>query len=527
MHDLSAGISVGVVALPLAMAFAIASGLPPQAGLFTAIVAGFLISALGGSSVQIGGPAGAFIVVVFGIIERYGVANLMIATICAGVLMIIMGVLRWGGLVRLIPVSIVIGFTNGIAVLIGLSQIKDFLGLEIANPPAEFFQKMTAIMQALPTFNPVAAGLALLSLTIVVLWPKSYGNHHAMFGRMMARLPGTLVALVVGTILVTMLDLQVTTIGSAFGGIPQGLPVFALPAFDWDTVRLLFAPIFTIAFLCAVESLLCARVADAMTGGRHDPNQELMAQGVANIVSPLFGGYCASGTVARTVTNIRTGACSPVAGMLHALVLLVIVLGAAPLASNVPMATLSGILMFVAWNMGEWREFIRLRHFSYGYRIVLLSSFVLTVVVDITVAVEVGLLLACIFYITRMSDLTRVEPLTAHEREATGILDDRIDIIRISGSLFFGAVSKLEGLGRAPDTAHQALVLDLSGLIHLDSTGVEALAELHQVLADRGVALRLSGASGQPLSLLERSGFLDRIGREHVHHSLREACAPR
>ncbi len=525
MHDLSAGISVGVVALPLAMAFAIASGLPPQAGLFTAIVAGFLISALGGSSVQIGGPAGAFIVVVFGIIERYGVANLMIATMCAGVLMIIMGLLRWGGLVRLIPVSIVIGFTNGIAVLIGLSQVKDFLGLDIANPPAEFFQKMSAIVAALPTINPVSAGLALLSLAIVVLWPKSYGNQASIAGRLMSRLPGTLVALFAGTILVTVFDLQVTTIGSAFGGIPQGLPSFTLPEFNWDTVRLLFAPIFTIAFLCAVESLLCARVADSMTGGRHDPNQELMAQGIANIVSPLFGGYCASGTVARTVTNIRTGARSPVAGMVHAAVLMVIMLGAAPLASNVPMATLSGILMFVAWNMGEWREFSRLRNFSYAYRTVLLSTFALTVVVDITVAVEVGLLLACIFYITRMSDLTRVEPLTAQEREAVGAVDGRIEVVRISGSLFFGAVSKLEDLGRSGDFQAECLVLDLSGLIHLDSTGVEALSELHQALKDRGVRLHLAGATGQPLSLLERSGFVDRIGRGHVFHHLRDACA--
>ncbi len=525
MHDLSAGISVGVVALPLAMAFAIASGLPPQAGLFTAIVAGFLISALGGSSVQIGGPAGAFIVVVFSIIERYGVANLMIATMCAGVLMIIMGLLRWGGLVRLIPVSIVIGFTNGIAVLIGLSQVKDFLGLNIANPPAEFFQKMSAIVAALPTINPVSTGLALLSLAIVVLWPKSYGSQASIVGRLMSRLPGTLVALMVGTVLVSVFDLQVSTIGSAFGGIPQGLPSFTLPDFDWDTVRLLFAPIFTIAFLCAVESLLCARVADSMTGGRHDPNQELMAQGIANIAAPLFGGYCASGTVARTVTNIRTGARSPVAGMVHALVLLVIMLGAAPLASNVPMATLSGILMFVAWNMGEWREFSRLRNFSYAYRTVLLSTFALTVVVDITVAVEVGLLLACIFYITRMSDLTRVEPLTAQEREAIGAVDGQTEVVRISGSLFFGAVSKLEDLGRSSDFQAQRLVLDLSGLIHLDSTGIEALSELHQALDDRGVRLHLAGATGQPLSLLERSGFVDRIGREHVFHQLRDACA--
>ncbi|MEN9758881.1 MAG: hypothetical protein RL676_30, partial [Pseudomonadota bacterium] len=443
--DLSAGITVGIVALPLAMAFAIASGLPPQAGLFTAIVAGFLVSAFSGSSVQIAGPAGAFIVVVFAIVERYGVANLLISTLCAGVLMFVMGVLRWGGLVRLIPVSIVIGFTNGIAVLIGLSQVKEFLGLAIPELPAEFFGKMAAIFSALHTIDLAAVFISCLSLAIVVLWPKSYSDHTSFLGRWIARLPGTLVALAVGTILVSALNLKVATIGSAFGEIPQGLPSFTLPEFEWSTVRYLFAPILTIAFLGAVESLLCARVADAMTKAKHDPNQELMAQGIANVVSPFFGGYCATGTVARTVTNIRAGGKTQVSGIIHALTLLVIVLGAAPLASNVPLATLSGILMFVAWNMGEWREFLRLKNFSYAYRIILVSTFVLTVVVDITVAVEVGLALSCLFYITRMSELTRVEPFTAQERMALGVRDADVEVVRIVGSLFFGAISKLEG----------------------------------------------------------------------------------
>ena len=521
--DVSAGITVGIVALPLAMAFAIASGLPPQAGLFTAIVAGFLISALGGSSVQIGGPAGAFIVVVFSIIERYGIANLMIATICAGVLMIVMGLLRWGGLVRLIPVSIVIGFTNGIAVLIGLSQVKEFLGLKIDSLPAEFFQKMVAIGQAIHTVDPATVMISLLSLAIVVFWPKSYAAQRSFLGRWTARLPGTLVALAVGTTLVSAFNLQVATIGTAFGEIPQGLPPFVLPAFEWETVRYLFAPILTIAFLGAVESLLCARVADSMAKGKHDPNQELMAQGVANIVSPLFGGFCATGTVARTVTNIRAGGKTPIAGIVHAVVLLIIMLGAAPLASNVPLATLSGILMFVAWNMGEWREFARLKNFSYAYRTIFLSTFILTVVMDITVAVEVGLVLACLFYITRMSSLTRVEPLTSQERAALGVESHDTEIVRITGSLFFGSISKLEQFteGRHPP---KVMILDMTNTIQLDTTGVEALSTLHQHLRDYGTELRIAGVTGQPLSLMERSEFMSRVGPEFFYKTLADAC---
>ena len=523
-RDFSAGLTVGIVALPLAMAFAIASGLPPQAGLFTAIVAGFLVSAFSGSSVQIAGPAGAFIVVVFAIVERYGVANLLISTMCAGVLMFAMGLMRWGGLVRLIPVSIVIGFTNGIAVLIGLSQVKEFLGLRIVDLPAEFFGKMTAIFSALHTVNFSAVLIACLSLAIVVLWPKSYSDHASWLGRWIARLPGTLVALGVGTLLVSALDLQVATIGSAFGAIPQGLPNFSLPEFEWSTVRYLFAPILTIAFLGAVESLLCARVADTMTKSKHDPNQELMAQGIANVVSPLFGGYCATGTVARTVTNIRAGGKTQVSGIVHALTLLVIVLGAAPLASNVPLATLSGILMFVAWNMGEWREFIRLRNFSYAYRAILISTFVLTVVVDITVAVEVGLALSCLFYITRMSELTRLEPLTAEERAALGVRDPDTEVVRIVGSLFFGAISKLEGFTEGRTTLPKVLILDMSSLIQLDTTGIESLAALHQSLIDQDGELRVVGAHGQPLSLMERSEFIGRVGHQYFYKSLADAC---
>ncbi len=397
LHDLSAGITVGIVALPLAMAFAIASGLPPQSGIITAIVGGFLISALGGSSVQIGGPAGAFIVIVYGIVGRYGVANLMIATICAGFLLIAMGMARLGGWIRRIPESIVVGFTNGIAVIIGLSQIKDFFGLPIPSVPAEFFAKIHAIASQLPEWNPAALALSIASLCMVALWPKSYAAQHARWGRWVSRLPGTLAALITGTLAVVVLDLEVATIGNVFGGIPQGLPAFSIPEIDLEIVKTLLPVILTIAFLGAVESLLCARIADSMTQSSHNSNQELIAQGVANIASPLFGGFCATGTVARTVINIRAGGRTPIAGMLHAAVLLAILLGAAPLAENIPLATLAGILMFVAWNMGEWRSFLHLGQISIQNRILLLLTFVLTVVTDVTIAVSAAVALAIVF----------------------------------------------------------------------------------------------------------------------------------
>ncbi|HRZ62374.1 MAG TPA: SulP family inorganic anion transporter, partial [Rubrivivax sp.] len=358
-RDLGAGLTVGIVALPLAMAFAIASGVKPEAGIFTAIIAGFLISALGGSSVQIGGPAGAFIVIVYGIVEQYGLANLLISTILAGVLLFAMGLFKLGVLVRYVPVPIIIGFTNGIAVLIALSQVKDLLGLHIEKMPSDFFAQIESLSTHLGSFKPTALAIGLACLAIVVLWPKSYTMPTAPAGwwgrlrRLAAHLPGTVVALALATAATALLRLPVETIGSRFGGIPQSLPDFALPAFSWATAKLLVFPTLTIAMLGAIESLLCARVADNATDlPRHDPNQELMAQGIANFVAPFFGGIPATGTIARTITNVRAGAVSPVAGIVHSLALLAIVLLAAPLAVHVPLAALAGILLFVAWNMG-------------------------------------------------------------------------------------------------------------------------------------------------------------------------------
>ena len=525
--DVGAGITVGIVALPLAMAFAIASGVKPEAGLVTAIIAGFLIAALGGSNVQIGGPAGAFIVVVYGIVERYGLPNLLIATMLAGVLLLLMGLLRLGALVRYVPVSIVIGFTNGIAVLIGLSQVKDFLGLETPRLPADFFALIGTLASHLGTVNPAAVAVAAGSLAVVAAWPKSYAmpvGPQGALGRLRrwaAHLPGTVVALVLSTLAVVLLHLPVETIGSRFGGIPQTLPALALPEFSWSTARQLLMPTLTIALLGAIESLLCARVADNMADvPRHDPNQELMAQGIANVVTPLAGGIPATGTIARTVTNVRSGGRTPLAGMVHAATLLAVMLLAAPLALNVPLAALAGILMFVAWNMGEWREFARLRQFNLPYRVILLGTFALTVVFDLTVAVEVGLVLACAFFIYRMGALFRVQPLQTPDPLPAGV-----QVFELFGSLFFGAVGKVEALPALVAAPTHTVVLEMHRMLLLDSSGLDALEQLHRELGRRGVALVLAEAGEQPLSLIHRSGFADRLGPGGMVPTVADALA--
>ena len=505
------------------MAFAIASGLKPEAGIFTAIVAGFLISALGGSSVQIGGPAGAFIVIVYGIVERYGVANLMLATMFAGVLLFAMGLFRFGNLVRLIPVTIVIGFTNGIAVLIALSQVKEFFGLQIASMPADFFHKIGAIFQSANSIHIPTLTISLVSLAIIIFWPKTYAASNSSIHRILSRLPGTVVVLIVSTALVAIFGLNVETIGTRFGSIPQTLPNLALPEFSWGHVRYLFAPALTIALLGAIESLLCARVADSMTNERHDPNQELMAQGVANLVAPLFGGFCATGTIARTVTNIRAGAQTPIAGIVHAITILLIVLVAAPLAQHIPLAALAAILMFVAYNMGEWSEFRRLKRFSNHYRAILLTTFILTVAIDLTVAVEVGLILACLFFIGRVSSLTRIEPIGERETALQGIDVNQAEIFRLTGSLFFGTVSKMEGLLDPTREPKKWTVLDISNLLNIDATGLEAIKNLHALLIKRGCKLIICGIPEQPMSIISRSGLAETIGTDNIVTDLAHA----
>ena len=524
-RDLGAGVTVAVVALPLAMAFAIASGATPQAGITTAIVAGLLISMLGGSRVQIGGPAGAFIVVIYGIIEKYGYANLLAATIFAGVMLLAMGALKLGSVIRYMPVAIVVGFTNGIAVLIALSQLKDFFGLDIGRMPGDFFAQVGMLARHAHSVHLPTLALGLASLAVVFLWPRLFTGRYAdpyrnqAWFRLLSALPGSIIVLVAATGAVMLLPLDVQTIGSRFGGIPNTLPALAIPVFSPALLRELFAPALTIALLGAIESLLCAKVADNLIGDRHDPNQELMAQGVANIVAPFLGGLPATGTIARTVVNVRSGASSPVAGMIHAATLLLIMLAAAPLARHVPLAGLAAILLYVAFNMFEWHSLPRMMRLTLPYRLLLLATFGLTVVVDLTVAVEVGLVLACVFFIYRISSLTTIEPVHGQS------LPPGVEAYAIFGSLFFGAVGRLDAL-LAPDRPPpRVLILELHKLINLDVTCLEALEQIHATLLRHRSRLILCGANHQPRAMMERGGFLGRLGHDNCVRDLHAALA--
>jgi SulP family sulfate permease len=511
-QDVGAGLTVGVVALPLAMAFAIASGLKPEAGIFTAVIAGFLISLLGGSKVQIGGPAGAFIVIVYDIVARYGVANLIIATAMSGVLLFLMGLFRLGTLIRFIPVAVVIGFTNGIAVLIMLSQVKDFLGLDIAHMPADFFGILNALWQHLDSFNFAAVLVALGSLSLVVGWVRVGRRLDGTPYAWLASVPGSIIALVFATLATWSLSLPVETIGSRFGSIPSGLPALQWPEFSWETARFLIMPTFTLALLGAIESLLCARVADGLIDDRHNSNQELMAQGVANFVTPFFGGMPATGTIARTITNIKSGATSPISGMVHAATLLAILVVAAPLAANVPLAALSAILLFVAWNMGEWREFVHLRQFRLPYRITLLAVFFLTVVFDLTVAVEAGLVAACLTFIYRISSLSRSEEVPLQDYPELANQPQQVQAWRLYGALFFGAVKLIEAI---EDNMHsRVLVLDLKNVIYVDSSGADALVNLIHTCKKKDVELIVCGLMHQPMDIAQRSGLLQLVQQQ-------------
>jgi sulfate permease, SulP family len=518
--DVGAGLAVAIVALPLAMAFAMASGLKPEAGLFTAIIAGFLISALGGSRVLIGGPAGAFIVIVYGIVERYGVANLLIATVMSGVMLFALGFFKLGVLIRFVPVAVVTGFTNGIAVLIAVSQVKDFLGLQIDKMPGSFFGILGALGTHLHTVKPQALGLALACLVLLTLWQFGLPRlaRHSLLVKRLALLPGAIVALVTSTTAVVLMGMPVDTIGSRFGGIPSALPAFAWPTFSWETVRFLLVPAATLAMLGAIESLLCARVADVQIGDRHDPNQELMAQGIANVIAPFFGGMPATGTIARTMTNARSGATSPVAGMAHAVILLLVMLLAAPMAKHVPLAGLAAILVFVAWNMGDWRAFAQLKQFRLPYRATLLAVFLLTVILDLTVAVEVGLIAACVTFIYRISSLSRCEPVDFAAFVDSGHRPDGVAAFRLHGALFFAAVKPIEHL--ADHLPARTLVLDLGPLMYMDSSGADALQDLRRACQKAHVQLLLCALQPQPLDILRRTGYIDTLGAGNLHPDL-------
>jgi len=521
--DMAAGITVGVLALPLAMAFAIASGCSPTAGIWTAIVAGLIISALGGSRVQIGGPTGAFIPIIYGIVAINGFNNLLGATMLAGVFLLAMGLARMGQLIRFIPVTVVIGFTNVIAVVIFLAQIKDFFGLQIDNLPAEFFARINMLAANANTIDLPTLGLASACFAMLL----SY-NGLAQRLSLLRRAPGPLVVLIAGTLLSYLFGLPVETIGSRFHGIPQELPDFGLPDLSIHDFGKLISPAITIALLGAIESLLSARVADSQIDDRHDPNQELVAQGLANIVAPLFGGFAATGAIARTTTNVKTGGRTPVAGIIHAFVLLGVVLIAAPLAAYVPLATLSAIVMVVAINMGEWHQFLELRRYSYNYRIILLATFLVTVLFDLTIAVELGMVLASLFFIYRMSELTKIErlPLSEEADEPAFLYPDgtmRVAAWQLFGSLFFGAVNKLEELLDPREGHPEVVILDMTRLIQLDTTGLEGLENLRDKLGKRGCTLIVCGLNSQPGSLLYRSGFIDHLGDDNICLDLTES----
>ena len=536
IKDLSSGLTVGVIALPLAIAFAIASGMKPEAGLIAAVIGGFLISALGGSRVQIGGPAGAFVVIVYGIVERYGVANLILSTFLAGWLLLAMGLLRVGNLIRFIPVAIIIGFTSGIAVLIGVSQLRDALGLAINKMPADFFAQWHTLWLHKDSFNPSALLVCFATVALIAVWPK-VNRRLSRLVPALTHVPGILIALVIMTLVSEFFKLPVETIADRFGEIPANIPNPSIPSFNWETAKQLFAPTLTIALLGAIESLLCARIGDQLCHDRHDPNQELMGQGIANIVVPFFGGLPVTGTIARTATNAKAGAKSPLAGMIHAGVILFIMLLAAPWASHIPMAVLAGILIFIAWNMFEAHEFKRLKHFNLTYRAILLGTFFLTIIFDLTVAVEVGLILACVFFIYRISSLTRIERLhlpAEFERaddlglEQTPESEIRVEAYALYGSLFFGAIDRVENLEDAPSVplnSPKVILLELHQLINIDTSGIESLKSLCQNLHLRGGSLIICGANQQPLSLMSRSGFTQIIGAENILPNMTAAQA--
>ena len=511
--DLVAGFTVGIVALPLAMAFGIASGVTPGAGIYTAVIAGFLISALGGSRVQIGGPTGAFVSIVYGIIATYGLDNLYICTVLAGLMLLVMGFARLGSMIKYIPYPVTMGFTCGIAVLIFSTQIRDFFGLHVSLPP-DFVGKLDILASHWHDINWLTVGLAIASIIIIKAWPAKWSK----------RVPGSIIALIIGTLLVLALDLKVETIGTRFKeGVPSTLPPLHFPTLEWSKIQHLFEPAFTIAMLAAIESLLSAIVADGMIDDRHDSNQELIAQGAANILSPLFGGIPATGAIARTATNVRTGGRSPVAGIVHALTLLVIILVAAPLAKHIPLAVLSAVLVVVAFNMGEWHQFTRLAKWPKSDSAVFLSVFALTVLTDLPKAVGIGMVLAAVLFIHRVSQtmqITAVDERTetegAHNSLIGKVVPDGVLIYRVFGAFLFGAADKLETALKRARAEPEVLILRMQSVLAMDATGLNALEDIYEKLHRKGKTLILSGPHTQPLLTMQRDGFIDHIGEENV-----------
>ena len=523
--DLLAGIIVGIVALPLAIAFAIASGVSPEKGLYTAVIAGFIISAMGGSRVQIGGPTGAFIVIVYGIVQVHGVSGLIIATFMAGVMLIIMGLARFGSVIKFIPHPLIVGFTSGIALLIFSSQMKDFFGLNMGDVPSDFFTKWESYAAGFDSVNMYAFIIAAATVAIILLWPKV--TH---------KIPGSLIAIVVTTAAMQFFHLPVDTIGNRFGSIPSSLPMPIVPHLDFNTIKKLIQPAFTIALLGGIESLLSAVVSDGMIGGNHKSNMELVAQGTANIFSSIFGGIPATGAIARTATNVKNGGRTPVAGIVHAITLLLIMLFVGKWAALIPMATLAGILVVIAYNMSEWQSFLSVFKGSRSDVAVLMTTFLLTVIIDLTVAIEIGMILAAFLFMRNMIKFSDVSILkndindNGKGKNKNDIenftIPENVEVFEITGPLFFGAAHKFKDAMRFIEKPPKVLIIRMRQVPIIDATGIRTLKEVHKDAKNRGTKLILSEVySPQVIKELQDARLLFAIGKANVTTSFKDALS--
>ncbi|HSO74162.1 MAG TPA: sulfate permease [Blastocatellia bacterium] len=523
LHDLAAGLTVGVVALPLAIAFAIASGVKPEQGVYTAIIAGFVIAVLGGTRAQVSGPTGAFIVIIYGIVQQHGYRGLAVATLIAGLVLIGMGLLRMGALLKFIPYPVTVGFTSGIAVIIFSSQMRDFFELKMDAVPAGFVEKWIAYAKHTQTFNLDALWIGLGSLLIILLWP-----------RITHRIPGPLVAILVMTVVVKVMHLPVETIGSRFGSVPTHFPAPHLPFVSWQLVQQMFSPGITIALLAALESLLAAVVADGMLGSRHRSNMELIAQGAGNIASVIFGGIPATGAIARTATNIKSGARTPIAAIIHCITLTLILMFFGQWAALIPMTTLAAILIVVAYNMSEWRAFIKLFRSPKSDVMVLVATFSLTVLIDLTVAIQVGVLLAAFLFLQRMADETQVNLITENVRERdeteTRDISDLevpagVEVFEIYGSLFFGAIERFKDAIRRIEKSPKVLIIRMRNVVAIDASGLQTMEELLKSCHRKNMSLLLSGVAPQPIAAMRQSGLLGRLGEENALDNIYEALS--
>ena len=522
LKDISAGVLVGIVALPLAIAFGIASGVSPEKGIITAIIAGFIISAFGGSKVQIGGPTGAFIIIVYGILQEYGMDGLLIATIIAGIILILMGIAKLGSVIKFIPYPVIVGFTSGIALIIFTTQIKDLFGLQISQVPTEFHLKWYAYLNALNTINLDSLFISAIALIIIILWPKKF------------KVPGTLIAILITTLIVRYFHFNVNTIGSIFGELPSNLPAPKLIEFNLSTIRHLFVPASTIAILAAIESLLSAVVADGMIGSKHRSNMELIAQGAANIITPLFGGIPATGAIARTATNIKNGGRTPIAGIVHALTLLLILLFFGKFATLIPMPTLAAVLVVVSYHMSEWRAFKSLLKTPKSDVIILISTFILTIFFDLTIAIQVGMLLAMVLFMRRMAEVTNVgfiknqlndysdtkpDPNAIQNRK----IPEGVEVFEINGPFFFGATSKFQDELRLFNTSPKIIILRMRNVPAIDATGLNTIREFHSNMTKKNIRIILSGVHSQPIIAMTQAGLIDLIGEEYIFGNIDDA----